>query len=433
MTVAAAFARGWVVGVATLVLWLLPGHARAEGRPAGLPAVISADASGPDAGAIKTALEHELGVPLVIAPGAEERLEVAVSGRRANVTYFGRGRDPVTRSVDLPKDPERALQTVAFLGGNLARDEASELLRDLTPPADETPPPAPPAPEAKPPVPAPSSKPPEAEKPAAPPEKLLESNRFAANVSLFYPATARPHTEKWRLNLELGVAYSRVGAINGVGASLGYLRIDQKLQGLGAGLFWIRTGEVQGIAASFVAAEGYGRLKGIGFAMLANWRVGNVDGLQASALVTTAHDVLGIEGAALVAVGRDVQGFQGSVGASVARDLQGMQLGTVGVARDVRGVQTGIVNVGRDVQGLQLGIVNVGQRVRGLQVGLVNVAEDLDGGAIGLVNYARNGRFQPVAWMVGPNLTPLAGYKSITGLTYMQGGIGYELARDNYR
>src|SRR5262249_6952378 len=156
----------------------------------------------------------------------------------------------------------------------------SELLRDLTPPADEAPPPPPPppaAPEAKPPAPAPPPKKPEAPAPAKPPAELLESKRFAANVSLFYPMTARPHSEKWRLNLELGVAYSRVGAINGVGASLGYLRVDQKLQGIGAGLFWIRTGDVQGIAGALLVAEGYGRLKGISFAGIANWREGNVD------------------------------------------------------------------------------------------------------------------------------------------------------------
>jgi hypothetical protein len=342
--------------------------------------------------------------------------------------------------VDLPKDEARSLETLAYLVGNLARDEASELLAEIAPApgegANDVPPPPPPPPAAPAePKPAPSAA---APKPAPPPPapavpKLLESKRFAANVSLYYPLTARPHTEQWRLNLELGVAYSRVGAINGAAFNLGYLRVDRALDGFGGSLFWTRTGDVRGIAGSWLVAEGYGRLKGIGFATLVNHREGNVEGLQASLLVATGGDVLGIEGAPLVVVGRDIQGFQGSAGVSVGRDVQGAQLGLVDVARDVRGVELGIVDAARDVQGAQLGFVNVGRRVNGLQLGLVNISDEIHGGALGLVNVAGNGRFQPVVWFSGPHAVLNAGYKSITGLTYTQAGLGYDTANDTYR
>ena len=425
------------------------GVAFAEERPAGLPAVISVGGSGLDADAIETAVEHELHAPLVIDPSAPERLEISVTGRRASVTYYAPAREPVTRSVDLPKDRDRGLETIAFLAGNLARDEASELLAQLTPPpsdsATEQPPPPPPAPAESPPPPA-DAKPPAVAQPAArakpaPPgadakaaPPLLTSKQFAANVTLFYPATARPHTERWLLNAELGLSYSRIGGLKGVGAALGYLRIDQGAEGLAAALGWTRVdGDSRGIEVGLIGAEGYGRLKGVQVGLLLSLRRGNVDGLQASALAVTATDVLGIEGAPLVATARDVQGVQGTAGVSVARDLRGVQLGLVAVERDLLGMQAGIVSVSRDMSGLELGLVNVGRRVRGLQIGLVNVAESIDGGAIGLVNVAGNGRFQPVAWFVGPSPLLMGGYKSVTGYTYTQAGIGYDVAHDYYR
>ena len=155
----------------------------AGAQPAGLPAVITVGGSGLDAAAIEGAVEHELGVPLVIEPSAVERLEITMTGRRANVTYYAPGREPVTRSVDLPRDPQRALETIAFLAGNLARDEASELLRQLSPTVpgsepDEVPLPPPPLP---PPPPPPS--PPPAPKPAAPAAKPRATRLRSCSVS----------------------------------------------------------------------------------------------------------------------------------------------------------------------------------------------------------------------------------------------------------
>jgi len=433
----APLARRLLAVLLGVALWLAAGAALGQARPAGLPAVITAGGSELDAGAIELAVEQELHVPLVIDPSASERLEISVTGRRANVTYRAFGREPVSRAVDLPTDRARALETIAFLAGNLARDEASELLAQLTPPAEEavteTPPPPPaPAPEVKAPpaVPKPAeARPIDAERPP-----LLQSTSFAANITLFYPAAARQHTERWLLNAELGLSYSRVGAIRGVGAALAYLRVDRDVEGLAASLGWARVdGDVRGIQAGLLGAAGHGRLKGVQVGLLLSLRKGNVDGLQASALAVTATDVLGIEGAPLVATARDVQGAQGTAGVSVARDVRGVQLGIVAVERDLLGAQAGIVTVSRDTSGLELGVVNVGRRVHGMQVGLVNVAESIDGGAIGLVNVAGNGRFQPVAWFVGPSPLLMGGYKSITGYTYTQAGIGYDFAHDHYR
>lgn len=403
---------GWCALLALFV------SARAHAEPAGLPAVISAGGSGLDAARIRAAVEHELGVALVLEPDAPERLEVTLTGRRANVTYYAPGREPVTRSVDLPRDDERALETIAFLAGNLARDEAAELLKQLAPASaepDALPPPPPPPPAAT-----TAPKPPPA-KPAppkpAPPPALVEPTHFAGNVSLYYPLTGLKHTEQRRLNVELGVLYSRVGAIHGAGGTLGYFRSDGLVEGFSVGLFWNRSGPVRGMQFSSFVNEGYGEMRGLSFAGLVDARDGDSRGLQASLLVTSTHLAFGIQGAGVVAVAREVVGVQGG--------------GVVAVADSVRGGQLGVVTVAGPVQGLQFGLVNVAGPVKGLQLGLVNVATgDVQGGALGFISIAKNGRLQPSVWYSGPDANLMVGVRSVVGYTYSQLAAGYDPGHD---
>jgi hypothetical protein len=261
---------------------------------------------------------------------------------------------------------------------------------------------------------------------------LIESERFAANVSLAHPLAARRDSERRRLNLELGVLYARDGAIRGAAMSLGYQRVDGEVNGYSAALFWNRSGPVLGLQLSGIGSEGYGPLHGIGYANIVNLRSGDVWGVQAAGLVTRAGDIFGVEGAAAVAIGRDVRGAELGV-IAVGRDVVGAQLSLVGVARDVHGVQASIVGVGRDVRGVQGGLVNVARRVNGLQIGLVNLAEEVHGGALGLVSIAGNGRLQPTLWLPGPEQAPMAGVKSVTDFTYSELGFGYDPWKERVR
>jgi hypothetical protein len=410
--------RLWLL-CSALALLFVAVVARAE--PAGLPAVISAGGSGLDAERIRSGIERELGVALVPAPDAEQRLEVALTGRRANVTYYAPGREPVTRSVDLPRDDERALETIAFLAGNLARDEAAELLAQLAPaPAaeqDSAPPPPPPAAapsataEPQPPPPAPARATPE------PTPRLIESDHFVGNVSLYWPLTGLPRTEERRLNLELGVLYSRVGAIHGAGGTFGYFRSDGLVEGFSVGFFWNRSGPVRGLQLSALVNEGYGELRGASFASFADVRDGDARGAQGSFVFASSHLAFGIQGAGIAAVAREVAGVQGA--------------GIVAVAGPVRGGQFGLVSVARRLQGLELGLVNVAGSVSGFQLGLVNVATgDVKGGALGLVSIAKNGRLQPSVWYSGPGANLMAGVKSVVGYTYSELAIGDDPGRD---
>src|SRR6188768_2558667 len=149
--------------------WTIPsaaaddGPAPAPAAPApaqALPVTIKLASTPLQAEAIRAAIESELRVPVRLDDVApDEGLTVSVKWRRATVIYRSRQGETTTRSLDLPANAEQSVEVIALLAGNLARDEASELLARLAPPpsaAAETPAvtgeSAPPAPESTPPV-----------------------------------------------------------------------------------------------------------------------------------------------------------------------------------------------------------------------------------------------------------------------------------------
>jgi hypothetical protein len=459
-----------------LALALLFASARARAEPApipapqapnGLPVVITVGSSEVDASALEGALRRELGVPLNFDPLAKDRLEIVITGRRANVTYYRAEGEPVTRSVDLPRDRERALETIAFLAGNLARDEARELLSELAPETEEaTEAPSPASPE-PPPGPPPSADEKTPAPPVRKPGELIEPNPFAWNLSLWHPTTLLADTDQRRMSLELGVAHSRLGALRGAALTLGYLRIDQASEGYAAALLWNRTGPFKGIQTATFVNEGHGPLTGISYADIMNFRDGDILGAQGSLVYVQANAITGFQGGGVVAWSDGLRGVQlGGIGGhaggkvvgvqiagitAIARqDLDGVQLagvfgytrdlrgvavdGLANVSRDVRGAQfSGLFNFARDVSGVQLATVNVARRVKGVQVGIVNIADDNDGGAIGLVNVSTNGKIQPSVWYSGPDTRLNAGVKFVTGYTYALLGAGYDAGGERLR
>lgn len=405
--------------------------------------VIEVRASGLDSEGVKAAIERELGVPLRVDARAAQRLEIIVTGRRANVSYFAPGVEPVTRSVDLPRDRDPATLTIAFLAGNLARDEAAALLAELRPretPAEEVPPP--PLPPAPTPVPPPPSSPGPAGKPAPPtaksnPSALIDTGHFAFNLSLFPPVTLLSETERRRLNLELGMMYSRLGAVRGAAFTLGYLKVLGPAEGFVYALGWSRTGDMRGFQLAHLVSEGHGKLTGFSHGDLVNMRRGDVEGLQMAGVVALSHDVVGSQIGGAVSRTFDQHGATVGGIVNVAEGkVEGAQIGGVAsVAKRVDGVQIGgVANVGGDVNGVQIGLVNVGGKVNGLQLGLINVSEEIHGGTLGLVNVAGNGRVQPTGWISGgTDLSAMGGVKFVTDWTYVFVGFGSELAKTRRR
>jgi hypothetical protein len=440
----------WLRVVLFTCAWLAPvGASFAQSAPpavptqsstaGGLPVVIEVKASGLDADSVKSAIERELGVPLRVDATAAQRLEIVVTGRRAHVSYFAPDVEPVTRSVDLPRDRDRATETIAFLAGNLARDEAAALLAELRPPeapAEAVPPPPPPVTSAPPPPPAPELKaPPPPPKPGQ--SALIEPDGFAFNLSLFPPVTILRETERRRLNLELGLVHSRIGALRGAAFTMGYLNVIGPAQGLAYAFGWSRTGDIQGVQWSHIVSEGHGKLEGVSHADLVNARSGDVEGLQTAGLVSLSQHVVGSQIGGVVSRTFDQHGATLAGVANIAQgSVEGVQIGGIAsLAKGVDGVQVGgIASVAADVSGVQIGLVNVGGKVNGMQLGLINISQEMHGGALGLVNIAGNGRVQPLAWVSGgTGLSLNGGVKFVTDYTYVFLGFGALVTRKRSR
>jgi len=132
--------------------------------------------------AIRAAIATELRVAVRLEETlVDEGLSVTVKWRRATVSFRSKQGETTTRSLDLPANSEQAVEVIALLAGNLARDEASELLARLAPP--------PPPPESEAPSDAPTTaadqpasetKPPPAEEKKEPPkpEKVAADDRW---------------------------------------------------------------------------------------------------------------------------------------------------------------------------------------------------------------------------------------------------------------
>jgi hypothetical protein len=108
-----------------------------EGR-APLIVVVDASATEIDAATLRAAIGYELGAITVapddpVAPRAHGTVTVSVD-RAAHtlVVSYREHAAPLTRTVDLPRDADAITQEAVLLTGNLARDEAAELLADLT-------------------------------------------------------------------------------------------------------------------------------------------------------------------------------------------------------------------------------------------------------------------------------------------------------------
>lgn len=382
---------------------------------------------------VKGALERELGRPVELVERDDAALELSIDeGGHLTARYERDAAAPLVREVELPADDARALEVLVLLSGNLSRDEASELIASLSEPEP-----------AASPEPAPS-----AEATAAP-APVVEREWIDApfNLSLFFPVDLLHRSEERRVAFELGLAYSRVGALSGFGANFGALHIDGPLEGMASGLLWTKVGgKTSGLSASIGVTQGGGGVDGVAMGGLlaadagpvvgAQLSIGaaiagNVEGVQAGGGLAMADDVVGsmtsigasiVHGRAVGFVGSGgaslalggTDGLIAAIGASVTRDVRGALLaGGAGVARDVQGVTFGGgANVARDVNGWALaGGANVVRDAEGLLfAGGMNVAHDFQGW---MLAGAGNVAHDVDGWMLG---TANVAYGKVNGL-----------------
>jgi hypothetical protein len=334
---------------------------------------------------------------------------------------------------------------IALLSGNLSRDEAAELLAGLAakanaPTADESAPATEPAAEpAKPPEPAaaPSPKPAQpAEKkppkPAAEPD-FLRTPYPLFDLTLVHPMSLVPNSERYVINGELGLVYSRIGELEGVGFNVMVLRTERDMHGVSFATFYNRTGGIaEGITSSGLVTQG-GGVRGAAISGLVTVESGDVRSFSFGGIANTYRDLRGCAMSGIANIGRDLQGCGVTGVVNWARDGSGFQIaGVVNRARQFEGLQIGAVtNIADEIKGAQIGIVNVARNVRGMQIGVVNVAKHVDGAAFGLVSVAGNGRVQPVLWASTFMPFNLAA-KFIVGSFYTQLGGGYAPSNQTY-
>jgi hypothetical protein len=268
----------------------------------------------------------------------------------------------------------------------------------------------------------------------------LTRSPIAFNLSLAHPIALLRDSDRRVLHIELGLAYSKVGAIEGAGVNLGALVVKRDVRGVALGTFWNEIGgHTRGFSGTLIYERSGGSLEGVSLGGLVARRKGQVQGLQAALVFNEAIDVRGallggvlnkargVDGAAAAtAVNILTAPAKGAVlaaGMNVTSDVDGVVASTAfNSSRDVRGVTLSSgLNFARNVHGVSAGLINFQDRVEGVQLGVVNVARQVDGAAIGIVSIAGNGRVQPLLY--GSTAMPVhLGVKFLVGHAYSEVG-----------
>jgi hypothetical protein len=366
----------------------------AEVDPIGVRAAIATELAGPMAGSPAIVV----GDATLFAPTLG-RLEIMVHRGLIRIAYHPAAGTLIERTLALPASPEERVDLIAFVATNLVRDQAGEILDDLTRPPTEPviviPPAAPPPP-----------------KPLAP-----VTRRMPATLGFVPPLSID------RVYGERVIVGAGLHALVGMTTGSEYLSISgiadiQHEFARGAqigGVAAVSRGEVDGVQIGGVAAYTGRRMKGAQIGGVGAY-AGRVHGAQIGGVAAYANGELGglqIGGVAAVATGRTgVDGAQiGGVAAVARGHVHGLQIGGVAsLAGSVEGVQIGgVANVAGDVRGVQIGVVNVARRMRGVQLGVVNISEDGDDAIpVGLINYAHNGRISAEGWVDSSQLSAIA-------------------------
>lgn len=345
-----------IIGVAALALHLSVTTARADeaDKARGMVLVLDDLPWNVDAESLRQAIAREIGATVTLAeeaPGGPSTLTLRVGeGRHVVLSYRAEDGRLTERDVELPDAPDRAVEVISLLAGNVVRDEAAELVAALRKPPDKPSPPSPPALRFP---------PPEAQRRPPPrrstPCKAADAATLPAGVDFVPGAGSSSH---------FGLSTTRRFSLNILG-------------GYGAGIAGVELGGLANIESTFAC--------GLQLAGIVNIVAGPVEGLQLAGIANAAGHVTG---------------GQGSLINVAAGEVEGAQIGILDVATgEIDGVQAGVVNFARgDVLGLQLGVLNVALgSVKGAQLGLVNIA-DKSSFSLGFINVIRGGPLHVDLW-----------------------------------
>jgi hypothetical protein len=326
--------------------------ARAHADP-GSPAPIELSVTGAiDSGIVATSIASELArpvTPLVANQACHAPcLAIAITGTAATMTFTTSEGYTRQRTIELGDDRARWTEMITLLGGNLVREEASELLPD---PAPTAPPPAPDVTRSPVPLLTPAVPPPAAS--ALPPERVSPVGFGlvpGASTDLF--DLSRAH---W---VSIGIVAGSSGDVRGLALS-GAVDVAAAVTGL----------QLSGAVAV----------------------AGDLKGVQIAGAVTVADHSTGaqIAGAAAIAKRSHVQ-IAGAVTEADDADLQ--IAGGVAVSHTAATQVAGGVNFTGRLTGFQLAPINIARRNEGVQLGVINIGGGPDGDSFGLINIVPGGR-----------------------------------------
>jgi hypothetical protein len=338
---------------------------------------------------LRTELAGDVEPPSAATSAARVAIVVVyrASDRLLTVRATHAGGRVVERSVTTTGDAAAVRDEAVLLAGNVARDEARELLDTLAarrPRNEVALPPAAPEPPAAATTPRESA-----------PEEPADG-RAVATVALAYPLATNTGHPDVRTPFDLSLFYGRVGTVTGLQLGLGGIVHASR--------------RVEGAQVAAIGAAAEGPVSGAQVGGIANLALASVRGAQLGGALNVARG--GLRGAQLAG------------GANLASGpLVGVQIsGGLNAAAAAHGAQVAITNIAAHVEGAQVGLINVAQDVRGAQIGLINVAREVDGAAIGLASITRDG-VHPLAW--SSNLAfANAGIKFATKYLYTVSAVG---------
>jgi hypothetical protein len=402
---------------------------------------------------IRQALANEFRAPVVKGDG-KQGLLLSVDGQKLQARYLDAAGQVIERAIDLPREKRHQLDTIALLSGNLARDEAGELLAELRaaqaaeatlPEPRELPEPAelpepPPLAEGDKPVEppadssadskkAPSDKKPAEKKPQEagprparaknpeaqdPSRPLLPVTEFSA--ALWGDITYPDNIDQKKSHIHLGLVHSEIGSLQGFGANLLILRNlarDRYYAGEGvqAAIAWSETqGFFRGFQGAVIASLGKGGIEGVQGAAIFSFQKNETLGAQLAGVASLSMsdieggqgagtfaglwgDLKGVQAAGAVTVTTgDLLGAQLAGGAAIVGGrIEGFQAAPVTFAAEVDGFQLAVANLAyKKMEGFQLAVGNFAGDVQGTQIGLLNIGGKVEGAQIGVINIAKD-------------------------------------------
>lgn len=159
------------------------------------------------------------------------------------------------------------------------------------------------------------------------------------------------------------------------------------------GFHSIKTDPWNGHQVGLLIAGNSQELLGNQYSTIANFSIGNMDGLQVTSGFNYASQLQGVQISAGVNIADSLFGIQLGAGTNIANYVEGLQISPFNIASTVEGHQIGTMNIAGDISGLQLGVMNISKSSKNTTLGVLNIIGHTDAPVFGILNIVGNGYY----------------------------------------